>query len=149
MSLPIMKRMDFGIVEQAGCGHVNMGVAPDFFCFKMNLNKAKPLLKRMNAASAAIENTLQKFDSKNREPHRIYYRMGRGEDRDTVLFTAYLLEPVVINRALYAPEDAVEELNRIDEQEARHFHVICDFAAEGNIEENLLLLRLSSLNVVD
>ena len=149
MSLSVIKEIDFGNVETASYFYVNMCSGPDFYRFRMKPEEAKPFMEKLDKAESILTEALKKIDDGNEEVHALCYEEGEDENEGSIVFTAYLLDSVAINREIYSEGDGIQVLDNITEQDLQHVHVVCDLVAEDFDGGSLLVLRLVSLDVVD
>ena len=113
MSLPVIRNIDFGNVETAAYGYVNMCSGPDYYCFKMSPDEAKPFMEKIDKAAPILDEAMKKIDAKNDELCVSCYEEGVEDNEDSIVFTAYLLDPVGFGRELVSTGEAVQRIDDI------------------------------------
>lgn len=149
MSLPIIRNIDFGNVETAAYGYVNMCSGPDYYCFKMKPEDAKPFMEKIDKAAPILNEAMKKIDPKNDELCAACYEEGKEDNEGSIVFTACLLDPVGFGHELVSVGEAVQRIDDILEQEPHHIHIVCDLVADDDGEFNFLMLKLVSFDMVD
>lgn len=106
-------------------------------------------MEKIDKAAPILDEALKKIAPENDEICVACYEEGLEENKGSIVFTAYLLDPVGFGRELVSTGEAVKRIDDILEQEPHHIHIVCDLVADDDGEFNFLMLKLVSFDVVD
>ncbi len=144
MSFVLVEDMDFGTVETAVYGYVNFCQGPDLYEFRMSPEAARPFMEKIDKALAGLDGVLKKLDPQAQLLDQVIYQEGDEDNQGTIVFTACLLGPVVIDGEWKSEGDALKFIDEMDPEGKRH--VTCDLVADQCDFGNIVTLQLKRLD---